>query len=319
MQPVSVAVGRSFAAVYNVLDFGAAGDGKTNDSHSFLKAWQLVCGTHGINTLLIPSGRVFLVENLGLNGTCMATSISIQVLAFQSCNNLRVRNLKTINSPQAHIHVNQCVGAIFSYLHISAPGDSPNTDGIDIYDSKYINIEDSIIGTGDDCIAISGDSSFINATRIACGPGHGISIGSLGRENARNIVEEVHVQNCSFTNTENGARIKTWTIGSGYARKITFEQITLTKTQNPIIIDQYYTDSEKGGVQVSEVTYRGFRGTSYNDQAITLNCSSSGCYNIVLDQNNIVSSEPGKPAYCSCLNAHGTATSTVPNCSCLIS
>jgi len=28
--------------------------------------------------------------------------------------------------------------------------------------------------TGDDCIAIIGESSYINATGIACGPGHGI-------------------------------------------------------------------------------------------------------------------------------------------------
>ncbi|KAL2319870.1 hypothetical protein Fmac_028839 [Flemingia macrophylla] len=325
---------------------------------AFSEAWQKVCGTQGINTLLIPSGRVFMVKNIGLNGTCMATSINVQLqgkivapardawgsgsnliifhkvngltidgtgglidgygstwwkcnhcarptlLTFESCNNLRVGNLTTSNSPKAHIHVNECMGVIFSYISISAPGNSPNTDGFDVYNSRYINIEDSIIATGkpsDDCIAISGDSSFINATRIACGPGHGISIGSLGRNNARNIVEEVHVRNCSFTNTTNGARIKTWATGSGYARKITFEQINLMQTRNPIIINQHYIDYDDlaeeggGGVRVSEVIYRGFQGTSWNDKAITFNCSSSGCHNIVLDEINIASSEPGNP------------------------
>jgi len=29
---------------------------------------------------------------------------------------------------------------------------------------------------GDDCIAISGGSSYVNVTGIACGPGHGIRL-----------------------------------------------------------------------------------------------------------------------------------------------
>jgi len=65
---------------------------------------------------------------------------------------------------------------------------------------------------------------------------------------------------------------------------------------------------------VSEVTFRGFRGTSTNDRAINLGCGSPGCFNIVLDKIKIVSSQPRKPASCSCRNAHGRATSTVPNC-----
>jgi len=34
-------------------------------------------------------------------------------------------------------------------------------------------------------------------------------MGSLGRNNAYDTLEEVYVKNCTFTNTENGARIKT--------------------------------------------------------------------------------------------------------------
>jgi len=39
-----------------------------------------------------------------------------------------------------------------------------------------------------------------------------ISIGSLGRNNGRDIVEHVRVYNCSFTKTTNGARIKTFSV-----------------------------------------------------------------------------------------------------------
>jgi len=70
-------------------------------------------------------------------------------------------------------------------------------------------------------------------------------------------------------------------------------------------------------VKVSEVTFSEFEGTSGDEKAIVLNCDSSSCSNIVLDHINIASSQTGKPASCSCTNAYGRTTSTIPNCSCL--
>ncbi|MCI17377.1 putative polygalacturonase, partial [Trifolium medium] len=56
----------------------------------------------------------------------------------------------------------------------------------------------------DDCIAISAGSSVIKITGITCGPGHGISIGSLGARGESDIVEDVHVKNCTLTETLTG-------------------------------------------------------------------------------------------------------------------
>ena len=85
-------------------------------------------------------------------------------------------------------------------------------------------------------------TSNINITGVTCGPGHGIryryiiiieiwfswwnfstvksvlfslscgcefSVGSLGEKGAYEMVEQVHVRNCSFNGSENGLRIKT--------------------------------------------------------------------------------------------------------------
>jgi len=70
-------------------------------------------------------------------------------------------------------------------------------------------------------------------------------------------------------------------------------------------------------VSVSSVKFQGFTGTSASGLAIQLNCSSSGCFDILLDQNNIVSARPGNKASSICTNAHGTARNTVPNVPCL--
>ena len=74
--------------------------------------------------------------------------LMVQILSFHSCNVLSVSKLNITNSPGAHIVINGCDGAKFSNLVIDSPGDSPNTDGIDISASKNILIEDSTIQAG---------------------------------------------------------------------------------------------------------------------------------------------------------------------------
>nr|VDD04878.1 unnamed protein product [Brassica rapa] len=179
-----------------------------------------------------------------------------QALQFNRCNNLIYNGLTQRNSPKNHISISNCVQATLSNLHLIAPANSPNTDGIDISLSQQINIFSSAIQTGDDCIAIKTGSSDINITNVDCGPGHGISLGEGG---ATETVENVHVQHCTFTGADNAARIKTWP-GSA--------------------------------VKVSDVTFRYFRGTCAQPIAIKLDCDKIGCGNIVLEHINITSSSP---------------------------
>ncbi|XP_039010146.1 probable polygalacturonase At3g15720 [Hibiscus syriacus] len=248
-------------------------------------------------------------------------------LHFHNCNGLKVKGLTHVDSPRSHISVNGCKNVVLSDLHIKAPQDSPNTDGIDISSSSNVQILDSTIQTGDDCVAINGGSSFIYINRVNCGPGHGISIGSLG-DGAYDTVEEVHVTNCNLTNTQNGVRIKTFQGGSGFARKISFEHILLNNVDNPIIINQFYQDKGRlrsygiwkkaAAIQVSDVTYSDIRGTSANDQAIDLDCDNVvGCSNIQMRNINIETSVNPPKIYGSCNNAHGTAFDVHPKVPCL--
>ncbi|XP_019463165.1 PREDICTED: probable polygalacturonase At3g15720 [Lupinus angustifolius] len=238
------------------------------------------------------------------------------VLRFSSCNDLSVSSLNLVNSPRFHIAINNCKNARFFNMNINAPGNSPNTDAYDISNSKNVVFQDSTIAVGDDCIAINGGCSYINATGITCGPGHGISIGSLGKNKDYETVEEVHVKNCTFKGTTNGARIKTWEGGSGYVRNIIFEDIILIEAKNPIIIDQHYgsknANIEVVSMPISDVTFRGFEGTCAKEKAINLNCSSNGCFNIILDQINIVASNPKKKAQAFVTNVHGIVQNVIP-------
>ncbi|KAK2451136.1 putative polygalacturonase [Trifolium repens] len=239
-------------------------------------------------------------------------------LHFHACENLILRELTHINSPRNHISLNACHGSHISDLHIIAPNESPNTDGIDIAESSNIIIENSKIETGDDCIAINHGSTSIDIVGIFCGPGHGISVGSLGRNGAQESVEKIYVRNCTFNGTTNGARIKTWIGGQGYARKVTFEDIIVIEANNPVIIDQEYNPYDSVyAVKVSDVTFRNIRGTSISKHAIQLHCDEVlSCTNIILEGINITSSI-GEEVHASCKNVNGICTSCIPYVPCL--
>ncbi|KAJ8639669.1 hypothetical protein MRB53_016363 [Persea americana] len=58
----------------------------------------------------------------------------------------------------------------------------------------------------DDCISILGNTSFVRIKDITCGPGHGVSIGSLGKYNSCSQVYDVMVDGNKIFNTENGVK-----------------------------------------------------------------------------------------------------------------
>ncbi|KAL6208412.1 hypothetical protein ACLB2K_019361 [Fragaria x ananassa] len=230
-------------------------------------------------------------------------------LHFRYCDELALSGFTSLNSPNKHIMIHGSNGVDISSVHVYAPQYSPNTDGIVLSGSTRVNIFNSVIKTGDDCIALKSGCSFVNISRVACGPGHGIR------------VEEVSVRNVVFYRTQNGARIKTFRGGcNGDIRGILFMNIRLVQARNPIIIDQHYFSRRHAGngeIKVSDVTFRGFRGTSASDEAIILKCSNLWCTNIVMDHVNISSMIPGKPTYSYCENANGRSSFTTPDVPCL--
>lgn len=76
--------------------------------------------------------------------------------------------------------------------------------------------------TGDDCISIQTGCSGIFIHDVICGPGHGISIGSLGKDNTRACVSNVTVRDVKMHDTMNGVRIKTWQVNIHLASSINY-------------------------------------------------------------------------------------------------
>ncbi|OVA20735.1 Glycoside hydrolase [Macleaya cordata] len=184
-------------------------------------------------------------------------------VTIDSSSMVEVKDLTIKNGQQMHFVISRSDTVRIFEIQISAPNDSPNTDGIHITGSTDVVVQNCKIGTGDDCISIVNASSTIKMKNIYCGPGHGISIGSLGKDNSTGIVTKVVLDTAFLKETTNGLRIKTWqglsakkitnspagslhnTGGSGYVRSVRFENVRMVEVANPIIIDQFYCDSPK--------------------------------------------------------------------------
>ncbi|XP_068639599.1 probable polygalacturonase At3g15720 [Aristolochia californica] len=366
---VVLCVSPSVFGKFNVVNFGAVGDGRTDDTEAFKKAWAATCGAPGASsTLIIPGGRTFLLNTIMFTGKCNASSIYFKLygnlvahardrfirmgswitffvvdsltitgsgqmdgqgsswwpreclerplqpcsnvisrptlMSFESCNKLQVSGVRLINSARNHVTVDGCNQVNFSGISISSPGNSPNTDGINIGSSSNVVITNSFIESGDDCISFLPGSNKILVSHITCGPGHGISIGSMDAGE----VEDVRVTNCHFKNTLFGARIKTKQGGSGHVKSISFRHIRMESVYFPIAIDQYYfsTVNKTSAVAISGVQFKKFRGTGAGDLAIKLACSETvPCRDIRLSEINLASATPHKPLSSYCLSVHG--------------
>ncbi|XP_051147630.1 probable polygalacturonase At3g15720 [Andrographis paniculata] len=380
--------------IFNVLRYGAAGNGRSDDSPAFLRAWEAACKgnpTKNIPVVYVPPNRTFLLTPLAFLGPCKSQRIYVLMsgkliapvkrewkgspdawiqffginglvmkgkgvidgqgstwwpdntcrndpdpakgvackgpygMMFRNCDGLRLKGFSKINGPGSHIKITKANNTVISNLWIIAPGDSPNTDGIDITSSTDVQIRNSFIATGDDCVAINAGTSNVYVTGITCGPGHGISIGSLGHGGGNDTVENVHVRNCTLKGTLTGVRIKTVQGGKGYARNISFKGIKFEAVDNPIQIEQFYCPLKvncrnyTSAIAVSDVSFVGISGTSVAQNVINLNCNQLfGCKNIRLDRVYIQPSIAGNKVSATCNNAHGKATHTRPMVNCFL-
>ncbi|KAK4721357.1 hypothetical protein R3W88_011590 [Solanum pinnatisectum] len=206
----------------------------------------------------------------------MQTSLPIPALRFYGSSNVTVTGITIQNSPQCHLKFDNCIGVSVFNFSVSSPGDSPNTDGIHLQNSKDVFIRSSNVSCGDDCVSIQTGCSNVYIHNINCGPGHGIT-----------CVSNVTVKDVIMHNTMNGVRIKTWQGGSGSVQGLMFSNIQVSEVQIPIVIDQFYCDKSKcpnqtSAVALSEINYQKITGT-YTVKPVHLACSDSmPCIDVTL-------------------------------------
>ncbi|KAA0058542.1 polygalacturonase [Cucumis melo var. makuwa] len=248
-----------------------------------------------------------------------------KAIRFFMSSNLTVHGLKITNSPQFHFRFDGCKTVHIDSIHIKSPGLSPNTDGIHIENTNGVEIYNSVINNGDDCVSIGSGSYDLDIRNITCGPSHGISIGSLGVRNSRACVTNITVRDSVIKDSDNGVRIKTWQGGYGAVRGITFSNIHMDNVRNPIIIDQFYCltkdcTNQTSAVSVSDIQYTNIKGTyDIRSPPMHFACSDSvPCTNLTLSEIELLPAQGDIVLDPFCWNAYGDLqTLTIPPVSCL--
>ncbi|XP_074342390.1 exopolygalacturonase-like [Apium graveolens] len=245
---------------------------------------------------------------------CQPLPISI---GFNFVTNSKIRDLNMLNSKGVHMKVFSSQKVMITGVKITAPEDSPNTDGINISESRDIKVHECNIATGDDCVSMLNGNENVEIFHVACGPGHGISVGSLGESSAgknMSMVKGLHVKNCSFSGTENGLRIKTWAPSEpGLVSDFVYENVEMENANNPIIVDQHYCPDEhcdknpQSSIQIKNVTFNNIWGQSSTQIAVNIQCSSKvPCLQFKLQDINLDYNGRGV-AKSECSNVYGQA------------
>gem|GEM_PF-1339673 len=157
---------------------------------------------------------------------------------IQNSSTVAVDNITLENSPMEHLTFNNTSNVTINGITISAPSNSPNTDGIDPSGSNYL-IENSTISTGDDDIAIKPQNAACNnivINNMTIGSGHGISVGGQTNDGLNGMT----VSNITFNGTSNGLRLKAGAGYGGLVQNVSYSHITMTNVAMPIAITSFY-------------------------------------------------------------------------------
>ena len=179
-----------------------------------------------------------------------------RMIAFRDCDRVLIEGLKMINSPMFHITVGgKSTNVTLRDVIIRAPSStdpvnpSHNTDACDVTATKVL-IQRCDVSVGDDDFTCGGGTSDVLITDCTYGNGHGVSIGSPTRGGVKNIT----VENCTFTNTECGIRIKSDRDRGGVLENLTYRNLKMTNVGMPILIYATYMAKERQYRDLQKIT-----------------------------------------------------------------
>jgi hypothetical protein len=338
-------------AIYNVLDFGAIGDGKTVCTAAIQETVD-ACAAAGGGKVIVPAGRYLTgpihlksniefevlagarllltndftsipgiryrpqdgpsyaslftcvdAENVSitgrgildgqgemwwnafrerakskkLGGRASATTEAMlkwgrpRVIKLYRCKNILIRGVTVVNSPSWNIHPLFCENIWIDGITISAPPDSPNTDGIDPESCKNVQITNCNISTGDDGVIIKSGEHYqehgiacenIAVTNCVFGPGHAaVGVGSETSGGVRNVV----ISNCVCDGTDRGLRFKTARGRGNVVENVRVSNVVMHNVGEAISVTMFYNGGDKHAPEkVTELT-PAFRNLHFSD------------------------------------------------------
>ncbi|KAM3702181.1 hypothetical protein ACJW31_04G005900 [Castanea mollissima] len=298
---------------HNVVSLGAKANGKMDSTQAFVSA-----GFLSPAIIYVPAGRFYLRQVI-FSGPCNNNAIIMRIagtlwLVFEHVDGVTI-SAGILDGQGSGLWAckasgNSCPSGATTLQFSNSnnivgsmlPETAQNTNGIHIQLSSSVTILNSKVRTGDDCISIGPGTTNLWIENVACGLGHGIS---LGKDLQEAGVQKVTVKTPTFAGTENGLRIK----------NILFQHSVMINVQNPIVIDQNYCPATKvalvSGVKINDVTYQDIHGTSATEVAVKFYCSLGNPCSRIRLENVLKLTYKNQVAQASCSHAAGTSTGFV--------
>ena len=169
---------------------------------------------------------------------------------INDCEDVTVQGISFRNSPAWNLQPYFSRNLQFLNIHVTAPADSPNTDGFDPESCEHILLAGAHFSLGDDCIAIKAGKLYMGATyKTPCSDleishclmenGHGGM--TCGSEMAGGV-NRVYLHDCLMRNTDRGLRIKTrrGRGEQGVIDDIVFENVLMERVGTPYVVNCLY-------------------------------------------------------------------------------
>ena len=165
------------------------------------------------------------------------------------CQQTVLSGITVRNSPSWTIHPYCCADLQVSAISVENPKDSPNTDGLNPESCARVDIMGVDFSVGDDCIAIKagkrgpeGDAHLAPCEDITIRHcqmrfGHGAVV--LGSEMSGDI-RRVTIENCVFTQTDRGLRLKTRRGRGGTIADVTMRNVQMVGVPTPLAANAFY-------------------------------------------------------------------------------
>ncbi|XP_025815734.1 polygalacturonase ADPG2-like [Panicum hallii] len=267
--------------VHNVIDFHAAGDGKTDDAQvsdschcSKGVPGDMASGLqrrgragHGR-----PRGRAFLLSQVSFQGPCKSpiTVKAANLLTFLGVDHLTLDGNGGIDGQ----------GAIWW----------------DCYNRKKCHARPILLGFA----RVQQSNGEKDTSEGQCRQAHDLVPVQPG-DDCVSVLS--YTKNITVTQSR---------VGRVTPKGFLFQSLNMTEVQYPIVIDQFYCPQgncpiKHGGVAISDARFIDIQGTSSEQEAIRLLCSQSvHCQGIYLSNINLSWVNHTSPANATILNAHGS-------------
>ena len=178
-----------------------------------------------------------------------------RMLFLNHCQGVTVQGLTFRNSPCWNLHPYFSKDLQFLNISVTAPANSPNTDGFDPESCEHMLLAGAHFSLGDDCIAIKSGKLYMGQRyKTPCSDleishclmenGHGGM--TCGSEMAGGV-NKVYLHDCLMRNTDRGLRIKTrrGRGEQGVIDDIVFENVLMERVGTPYVVNAlYYCDPD---------------------------------------------------------------------------